>query len=170
MAAVRNSPKDRGVLEMIVRRPKVNLREVLETATLELAEGLAGDNWKSRGRPHPETQLTIANSRLISFLAGDRESWKWAGDQLFIDMDLSASNLPPGTRLKIGSATIEVSSQPHHGCSKFAGRYGADALEFVNSPEGRQLRLRGLYAQVLEAGSIRVGDIATKVWKSGMPQ
>jgi MOSC domain-containing protein YiiM len=100
---------------------------------------------------------------LISLLAGDRESWKWAGDQLFIHMDLSISNLPPGTRLKLGSALIEITSKPHTGCSKFAGRYGKDALEFVNSPEGKQLRLRGLYAKVVERGTIRVGDVVTKV-------
>jgi MOSC domain-containing protein YiiM len=99
------------------------------------------------------------NSRVIALLAGDKERWPLAGDQLYVDLDLSVDNLPPGTRLNFGSAVVEVSDRPHTGCKKFAARFGLDALQFVNSPQGKQLRLRGLHARVVQPGVIRVGDI-----------
>jgi hypothetical protein len=167
---IHRSPKDGGVLELIVRRPQSNEREILNEAELSREEGLVGDDWKSRGSSHtadgsadPEMQLTIMNSRVIALLAGDKERWPLAGDQLFVDMDLSDENLPPGTRLAIGSAVIEITEPPHTGCKKFMTRFGLDALKFVNSSEGRQLHLRGINARVAESGRVRTGDVARKV-------
>jgi MOSC domain-containing protein YiiM len=164
------SPKDDGVLEMIVRRPQDEEREVLEFGELNISEGLVGDKWHLRRGsgttghlPNPETQLTLMNSRAIQLIAQRKERWKLAGDQLFVDLDLSDDNLPPGTRLKIGSSVIEVSSQPHTGCKKFMSRFGVDALKFVNLPLGKQLNLRGINAKVVEPGEIHVGDRVKKV-------
>ncbi len=167
---IRQAPKDEGVLELIVRRPRTDEREVLEQGELNLEEGLAGDSWKTRGssrRPdgssHPEMQLNIMNSRVIALLAEDKDRWQLAGDQLFIEMDLSAENLPAGTRLAIGSAVIEVTPQPHTGCKKFVSRFGLDAMTFVNSAVGRELHLRGINAKVVQPGVINVGNVVRKV-------
>ena len=161
---IRQAPKDRGVLRLIVRRPGVSDREVLEEGQLDPARGLVGDSWEIRGRPaHPDMQLNIMNARAIALVAQTPDRWALAGDQLYIDLDLSADNLPPGARFTLGSAVIEVTERPHTGCGKFAARFGIDAVKFVNSPEGTRLRLRGLNAKVVAPGVIRVGDIATKL-------
>ncbi|HEX5706484.1 MAG TPA: hypothetical protein VFX96_04275 [Pyrinomonadaceae bacterium] len=167
---IRRSPKDEGVLELIVRRPASDEREVLEEGELNLSEGVAGDSWSARrssrtpdGSPHPEMQLNIMNARAIALVAQGRERWPLAGDQLFIDLDLSGENLPAGTRLEIGSAVIEVTAQPHTGCKKFVARFGLDAMKFVNSPVGKELHLRGINAKVVRPGVIRVGQVARKV-------
>lgn len=167
---IRRSPKDEGVLELIVRRPRVDEREVLEEGELNLTEGLVGDSWRERassrtpdGSPHPEMQLNVMNARAIALVAQERGRWPLAGDQLYIDLDLSDENLPAGTRLEIGSAVIEVTAQPHTGCKKFVSRFGLDAMKFVNSPAGRSLHLRGINAKVVRPGTIRVGQMARKV-------
>lgn len=168
--SIRESPKDAGTLELIVRRPEVDAREVLEEALLDITEGLVGDSWKRRsssrtgdGSAHPDMQLNIMNALAIKLIAQTRERWQLAGDQLFVDMDLSTGNLPPGTRLGLGSAVIEVTNQPHRGCSKFASRFGLDALKFVNSQEGVALNLRGINAKVIHSGTVRVGDLLKKL-------
>jgi MOSC domain-containing protein YiiM len=155
---------------LIVRRPQVDAREVLEEGELDPGEGLVGDSWKIRGsnrKPdglaHPDMQLNVMNARVIALLAREQDRWPLAGDQLFIDMDVSQENLPPGTRLALGSAVIEVTDQPHTGCKKFAARFGLDALKLVNSPLGRQLQLRGVNAKVTQRGVIRVGDLVKKL-------
>jgi hypothetical protein len=170
LEVIRQAPKDQGILEMIVRRPEIDVREVLEEGVLDLAEGLVGDNWKSRGSTrtadgsaHPDMQLNVMNARVIALLAQDRERWQLAGDQLFVDMDISMQNLPPGTRLALGEAVIEVTDQPHTGCAKFMERFGKEALKFVNSEQGKRLRLRGMNARVVQAGIIRVGDTVKKL-------
>jgi hypothetical protein len=147
---VRRSPRDEGVLEMIVRRPRVGEREVLETGELSLTDGLVGDSWKLRGSsrsrhraPHPDMQLNVMNSRAIALIAQVRSRWPLAGDQLYVDFNLTDENLPPWTRLAIGEAVIQVTDQPHTGCGKFVERFGLDAMKFVNSPLGRELGLRG---------------------------
>jgi len=168
--AIRQSPKDEGVIALIVRRPQVDAREVLEEGELDLVEGLVGDTWKVRGSSrtpdgaaHPDMQLNVMNARVIALLAREKDRWPLAGDQLFIDMDVSSENLPPGTRLALGSAVIEVTDQPHTGCKKFEARFGLDALKLVNSPLGRQLQLRGVNAKVAQPGVIRVGDFVKKI-------
>lgn len=164
------SPSDNGVLEMLVRRPEIGEREVLQTGVLDTEVGLVGDNWKTRGSSrttdgfgHPEMQLNIMNSRAIRLLAQEKERWKLAGDQLFIDLDLSDENLPTGSRLKIGEATIEVTPIPHNGCRKFTERFGIEAVKFINSGLGKKFHLRGINAKVIRAGTITVGDIVTKI-------
>lgn len=167
---IRRSPKDGGVLELIVRRPRPAAREVLEKGELNPAEGLAGDCWRTRGSSrtadgsaHPDMQLNIMNARAIALVARDKGRWPLAGDQLYIDMDLSEENLPAGSRLALGLAVIEVTAQPHTGCKKFVSRFGPDAFKFVNSPVGRELHLRGINAKVVRPGLIRVGDVVRKV-------
>ncbi len=167
---IRQSPRDEGRLEMIVRRPQVNKREVLEEGQLHLLEGLVGDSWSVRGSSrtadgsaHPDMQLNVMNSRVIALLAQEKSRWPLAGDQLFIDLDLSDENLPAGTRLALGSSVIEVTPQPHTGCKKFVARFGLDAMKFVNSPTGKQLHLRGINARIVQPGTIRVGDVARKI-------
>ena len=169
LETIRLSPKDIGVLELIVRRPKVDEREVLKEGILDLEEGLVGDNWKDRGSSrtpdgsaHPEMQLNIMNSRAIALLAQDKSRWPLAGDQLYIDLDLSNDNLPPGSKLALGSAVIEITEVPHNGCKKFTQRYGLEAVKFVNSPMGKQLHLRGINARVVQSGLIGVGDSVKK--------
>ena len=165
-----DSPHDQGILELIVRRPQINEREIIEEGQLDLAEGLLGDNWKVRGSSqtpdksaHPEMQLTIMNARIIALIARDKSRWPLAGDQLYIDLDLSEKNLPPGSRLAIGSAIVEVTAIAHMGCKKFAGRFGVDAMKFINSPQGKALHLRGLNTKVIQPGIIRVGDVVRRV-------
>lgn len=166
---VQASPKDGGTLEMLVRRPETNARETLDQGVLDLADGLVGDNWRTRGNPatedgaaDPEMQLNIMNARVAALVAGSRERWPLAGDQLYLDLDLSAANLPPGTRLRLGEALLEVTPPPHTGCRKFVSRFGKDAMKFVNSRLGRQLNLRGINAKVVAPGVVRVGDLARK--------
>lgn len=170
--AIREAPKDEGVLQLIVRRPQIEEREVLEEGELDPLEGLIGDSWKLRGSsrtadgsPHPEMQLNIMNARVTALVAQDKDRWQLAGDQLYIDMDLSAENLPAGTQLAIGSAVIEVTPPPHAGCKKFVSRFGLDAMKFVNSSVWRELHLRGINARVVQAGKIRVGQVAKKLAK-----
>ena len=167
---IRAAPKDEGVLQLIVRRPQIEQREVLEEAELHLVEGLVGDSWKLRassrtadGGAHPEMQINIMNARVAALVAPDRDRWPLAGDQLYLDMDLSAENLPAGTQLAIGSAVIEVTPPPHTGCKKFVSRFGLDAMKFVNSTVGRELHLRGINARVVQGGTIRVGQVAKKL-------
>lgn len=167
---IRRSPGDDGRIALIVRRPAVDAREVLAEAKLDPAEGLVGDNWRARGSKstpdgaaHPEMQLNVMNARCIALLAQSRDRWPLAGDQLFLDLDLSAANLPAGTRLALGEAVIEITPPPHTGCSKFTERFGLEAMKFVNSPRGRELRLRGLNAKVVQAGVIRAGDRVRKI-------
>jgi hypothetical protein len=167
---IRQSPRDEGVLRLIVRRPRIDEREVFEEGELHPVEGLVGDNWKMRdssrtadGSAHPDMQLNIMNARVAALVAQDKDRWQLAGDQLYVDMDLSAENLPAGTRLAIGSAVIEVTPPPHTGCKKFVSRFGLEAMKFVNSPVGRELHLRGINARVIQPGLIRVGQVVKKL-------
>jgi MOSC domain-containing protein YiiM len=167
---IHQSPKDHGLLKMIARRPSDDEREVVDRAELDPSQGLVGDNWKVRGSKHtpdgsanPNVQITIMNARTIELVAQRKERWALAGDQLYVDLDLSEDNLPSGTRLAIGSAVIEVSAEPHTGCQKFSARFGSGATRFVNSPEGRRLHLRGINARIVQGGIVRVGDVVRKV-------
>ncbi|HVS64156.1 MAG TPA: MOSC domain-containing protein [Thermoanaerobaculia bacterium] len=167
---VRAAPRTEGVLELIVRRPRTDEREVLEEGVLHLDEGLVGDNWRIRGSrmtpdrsAHPEMQLNVMSARAVALVAREEGRWGLAGDQLYVDLDLSEANLPAGTRLAMGEAVIEVTAPPHLGCKKFVERFGMDAMRFVNSDLGRSLRLRGLNARVIQPGIIRLGDHVTKL-------
>ena len=164
------SPTDDGELKLIVRRSAVGERETPSTARLDVDQGLVGDNWLARGSRHmpdgvadPEMQLNIMNTRVVDLVAITQERWPLAGDQLFVDMDLSSENLPPGTQLALGEAVIEVTQPPHTGCKKFAARFGTDAVVFVNSGRGKTLNFRGICAKVAKSGDINVGDVARKL-------
>ena len=166
--SVRAAPADNGRVELIVRRPEVDARELVEEATLDPDVGLVGDNWHVKpslktGAPNPEAQLTVMNARVTALVAGDDpERWAQAGDQLFVDLDLSYRNLPPGTRLQVGEAVIEVTDEPHRGCGKFSSRFGVEALKFVNSAVGRELNMRGINTKIVTGGVVRTGDAVTK--------
>jgi hypothetical protein len=164
---VRRSPRGVGTLALVVRRPAVDAREMPSRAELDPDFGLIGDSWSQRpssrttdGSPHPDMQLNVINSRFIELIAGpDRDAWALAGDQLYVDLDLSVEAMPAGSRLAIGDrAVIEVTDEPHNGCAKFAARFGRAAHKIVWSQEGQRLRLRGLNARVLVGATIGTGD------------
>ena len=170
MEYIREAPSDNGILKMIVRRPAVDERELIDEGELSTDDGLVGDTWKLRSSSHTpdgsanrKSQITLTNSRAIALLAQSEDRWALAGDQLYVDMNIGEENLPPGTRLSIGSAIIEVSDQPHSGCKKFSARFGVEAMKFVNSPEGKKLHLRGINTKVVQSGTIRVGDVVRKL-------
>jgi hypothetical protein len=163
-ARIGRSPTDNGTVEMIVSRPFVDERRVLDDAVLDTTHGLRGDSWEARGASTPDgtadplRQITVISSRVLASIASDRDRWQLAGDQLIVDLDLSIDSLPAGTRLQIGKAVTEVTEPPHTGCSKFAGRFGVDALAWANGPAGRRQRRRGMHVRVLVSGTVRPGD------------
>jgi hypothetical protein len=157
------SPRDGGRLEMVVRRPVEDEREIVSEARIEPGLGVVGDRWVSEPKPSPEAEVTLMNARCIALLAGDVDRWPLAGDQLYVDLDLGQENLPPGSRLRIGDVVLEVSAKPHTGCAKFSSRFGPEALRFVNSVEGRAARLRGLNARVVDGGTVHPGDTVSKI-------
>lgn len=166
---VRAAPRDAGVVELIVRRPAVDEREVVDEAELDLDEGLVGDNWRARGRSSgrkpasPDAQVTVTSARAIALVAGSRDRWPLAGDQLYVDLDLSHENLPVGTRLAIGTAELEVTAAPHTGCKKFASRFGLEALKVFDTEEGLALNLRGINTRIVVPGTVRAGDAVRKL-------
>jgi len=167
---LRGAPKDEGVVKLIVRRPQVDEREVIDVAELDPVGGLIGDSWIRRGSrrtldgsPHPDMQINIMNARVTALVAQELERWPLAGDQLYIDMDLSKENLPAGSRIAIGSAVLEVSPLPHTGCHKFVARFGLEAMQFVNSTVGKELCLRGINAKVVQGGVVKLGNKAKKL-------
>lgn len=173
---IRQAPQRRGQLKLIVARPRTDERLVLEEGQLTAEEGLQQDNWLLRGSKHtedgsahPDMQITLMNARVIAAVAQDEARWALAGDQLYVDLDLSVDNLPPGTRLALGSAVLEVTEKPHNGCRKFSERFGQDAVRWMNSPEGKKMRLRGMYARVVQPGTIRVGDVVQVLTMAGEP-
>jgi MOSC domain-containing protein YiiM len=165
LASVRAAPRAAGRLELIVRRPAVDEREVLSEAVLDTTVGLVGDGWSERGsnrtpdgRANPESQVTLISTRVLRAIEPDEARWPLAGDQLYVDFDLGQEALPAGSRIAIGSALLVVSDQPHTGCAKFSARFGSDALRWINSPIGRALRMRGMNARVVHGGTVRTGD------------
>ncbi len=162
LVEVLGSPAARGTLELIVRRPSEGEREVLEQGVLDLEQGLVGDRWWGDGAD-PEAQVTLMNARAAKLIAGAPERWPLAGDQLYVDLDLSAGSLPPGTRLAVGSAVLEITAAPHTGCAKFRARFGSDAIRFVNGGDHRSLRLRGVNARVVVSGTVTRGDTIVRL-------
>jgi hypothetical protein len=165
LTAVRSSPRDEGAVDLLVRRPAVDVRETPARADVDVALGLVGDNWRERGSRRsadgaadPLAQVTVMNARAALLMAGTRDRVPLAGDQVYVDLDLSEANLPAGTVLDFGDAALEVTAAPHTGCAKFSARFGVDALRLTASPEGRALRLRGINTRVVRAGAISVGD------------
>lgn len=170
MAQVRAAPSDAGPVVALVARPAPDERVRLEEAHLSTDEGLVGDCWRARGSRHTpdgsalvDDQLTLIGWRLARLVAGSDDRVALAGDQLYVDLDLSEANLPAGARLAVGAAEIVVTASPHHGCAAFARRFGRHAVRLVNSPEGTALRLRGLHARVVAPGTVRVGDVVRKL-------
>ncbi|HEX4862503.1 MAG TPA: MOSC domain-containing protein [Acidimicrobiales bacterium] len=167
---IRRSPTDDGTLDLIVCRPGIDERVVLEQGTLDLDLGLVGDDWSVRpttstpdGSPNPDGQLALINSRAIALIAGDPGRWSLAGDQLYVDLDLSEEKLPAGTRLQMGDAVVQITPKPHRGCEKFAARFGREALRFVNIGPGKELNLRGRHARVVTPGTISAGDLIRRL-------
>ncbi|GAB1307409.1 hypothetical protein KH5_00920 [Urechidicola sp. KH5] len=167
---IKQSPKESGKIELIICRPEENKREVLKEAQLDVELGVVGDNWKTRGSSrttdgfgHPDMQINMMNARIISLIAQSKERWKLAGDQFYVDFDLSEDNIPPGTQLALGSAILERTEIPHLGCKKFVERFGLDAMKFVNSKEGKALNLRGVNLKVVKSGTVKTGDLITKL-------
>ena len=170
LADLRAAPRASGRLELIVCRPAVEEREVITTAVLDRTVGLVGDGWFVRGsrrtpdgRANPESQVTLINTRVLRAIEPDEARWSLAGDQLYVDFDLGQEALPAGSKISIGSAVLVVSEQPHTGCAKFSARFGSDALRWINSPVGRELRMRGMNTRVVESGTIRTGDPVRRV-------
>lgn len=167
---IRLAPPDNGRVELIVRRPAVEERQVLLEGELDTTVGLVGDCWQTRGSSstpdgsaHPDAQITVMNARVTALVARTEDRWPLCGDQLYVDLDVSEANLPPGTRLAVGTAVIEITAKPHTGCGKFVKRFGIDAQKFVNSPAGRELNLRGRNAKVIQGGVVRQGDSVQKL-------
>jgi tRNA (adenine37-N6)-methyltransferase len=162
------SPQQAGRLDLIVRRPAVDERVVMERGELDTELGLVGDNWQARGsrsssdgRAIPDMQLNLMNTRCARLVAGGDDRVPLAGDQLFVDLDLTPENLPTGTRLHIGDAVIEVTAAPHTGCAKFTRRFGLASHRWINGTLGRAHRLRGICAKVIVGGTITAGDPIT---------
>jgi MOSC domain-containing protein YiiM len=173
---IRESPHNHGRLVLIVRRPEVGQRDLPEEAVLDQVIGLEGDNWLARGSSStpdhsadPDRQITVINARLAELVAGAAERMALAGDQLHIDLDLSVDNLPAGSLLAVGGAVLRVSEVPHTGCAKFLERFGTEAMRFVNSRIGRQLRLRGMNTRIVVPGTVRLGDLAVKAGAQPVP-
>jgi hypothetical protein len=167
---IRASPVDGGRVVLVVGRPSSGVRDLLAEAVLDSVVGLAGDNWLARGSKttpdgaaDPLRQVTVMNARAAELVAGGIDRMPLAGDQLYIDLDISVDNLPAGSLFAVGDAILQVTDAPHLGCAKFVERFGAEAMRFVNSRTGRLLRLRGMNTRVVQSGAVRPGDLATKL-------
>ncbi|HSM34666.1 MAG TPA: MOSC domain-containing protein [Anaerolineae bacterium] len=170
MAMLLGSPTEAGTLRLVVRRPGKGQREIVEVGQLDTDVGLVGDDWVNRpgshsDKPSPYAQVTMMNARVAELISGDPDPAAWAqcGDQLYLDLDLSEANMPAGSRVGIGEAVLEIQAEPHTGCLQFRQWWGADALRFISTDRGRQMRMRGANAIVLQSGLVRPGDIARKL-------
>lgn len=166
---IRAAPAE-GEVRAIVVRPSAGQREMPDSVEISLARGVHGDHWEhgcwlstEDGQPHPDVQVCLMPARVIEAIAGDVSNWAPAGDNLFIDMDLTPDNCPPGTRLALGTAELVITAEPHKGCGSFVERYGREACAFVNVGEGGRLKLRGIYGRVTRDGRVSVGDRVRKV-------
>ena len=167
LPTLRALSSEQGTLELIVVRPTEGERELPDAAELTIEDGLVGDRWTQRidpdGNVHRDNQLTIASTHLLGLIA-EPERWPLAGDNLLVDIGLDKESLPTGSRLAIGdTVVVQISEEPHTGCAKFSARFGSDALKFINSPEGRELRLRGVNAHVIVPGTVSTGDTVRRI-------
>jgi hypothetical protein len=162
--ALAAAPRDAGRLALIVRRLATGARETPADVGLCLEEGVPGDAWSRRPPKKPEAQLAVMRRDVAELLANGQPLTLF-GDQLFVDLDVSAANLPPGTRLRVGAALVEMTSEPHDGCRKFRERFGADAFRFVQAKATRDRNFRGVYWRVVEPGRAAVGDPVRVVWR-----
>lgn len=170
LQGILSAPKQNGTLELIVIRPGRGERFTPAEIEVSAVEGLPGDHWsngtgyaREDGAGDPDAQICIMMASCIRAIAGAKANWPPAGDNLFIDMDLTPKNMPPGTRFAIGSAEFIVSELPHNGCQDFIDRYGRDACVFLMTGEGKKNRLRGIYARVTRDGTVSVGDTVRKL-------
>ena len=170
LSYVRAAPANQGVVEAIVVRPESEKRVSPEACEVSAELGVHGDHWAKGcwrslpdGSPAPEVQIALMSARVASLISPDRRRWPLAGDNLIVDLDLSEQSLPVGRRIAIGEVVLEITAVPHTGCRKFSERFGSDAVKFVNSSEGKSLRLRGVFGRVVEPGSIRTGDAIRKL-------
>ena len=150
-------PRDRGRLALLVRRRADGVRETPERVRLDAEEGLVGDGWSRRPPRKPDAQLAVM-CRPLAELIANGQPLSLFGDNLFVDLDLSAANLPEGARLQVGEAVVEMTPEPHDGCLKFKQRFGQDALRFVQDKATRSENRRGVYWRVVESGEVAVGD------------
>ena len=167
---IRNSPTDNGLLHMIVVRPEKKQRSTPEHCLLSSKGGAEGDHWAKGcwkslpdGSPDPDVQITIMNSRCLELISSSPSQWPLAGDNLIADLDLGVHNLKPGQKLSVGTTILEITAVPHTGCDNFKVRFGLDSLKFVSTKAGKELRLRGIYARIIQDGEIRIGDRLKKV-------
>lgn len=168
-----NAPADNGVVSLLVQRPDTNEREIVKEATFSATSGMEGSGWKERPERGKIDQICVMSVESIRAITGgdDVNTWAAAGDQIFMDLDLSKRNLANGDRVVLGKdngVVLEVTEKPHNGCSKFSKRFGADALKLVNCPQGKFKRLRGIYFCVLRDGVVKEGDRIRKVSSASM--
>lgn len=164
---VRNSPTEVGKILLIAVRPANGERLVVDQARMSTETGLEGDNWLDRSADKDNVsrhnQLTLMNSRFADAITPDGKGWELAGDQLYVDFDISLENAPAGTLLQVGGATIRISEEPHTGCAKFVRRFGREMLKMTQTDVGKDLRLRGVNASVIESGTVCTGDSIRRV-------
>jgi MOSC domain-containing protein YiiM len=164
LPGVLSSPQDDGVIEMLIVRPNEDERLTPDKVEVSALLGVHGDHWsKGKYSEMPDIQIAIINARLLDLVSGGRDRWPLAGDNIVADLDLSQTSLVPGQKLRAGTAVLEITDTPHEGCKKFASRFGPAALRFVNVGPAKDLRLRGVYARVLQDGLISVGDRIQKL-------
>jgi MOSC domain-containing protein YiiM len=150
-------PRDEGRVSLVVARVDGGRRETPARVRVAPELGVPGDAWARRPDRKPEGQLAVMQ-RDVAELIANGQPLTLFGDNLFLELDLCAENLPVGSRLRAGGATLEVTPKPHDGCRKFGARFGPDALRFVSKPELRHRNLRGIYLRVVEGGELGVGD------------
>ena len=160
---VASGPTNEGRVDVIVLRLANEARERPEEALLTVDEGLVGDRWSRADDAEMTSQLTLLNSGVARIIAGGESRLEEFGDNFLVDFDIGAANLPIGARLRLGEAELEVTSEPHLGCAKFARRFGHEALRIVNRKELLHLKLRGIHARVLKPGRVYLGAPIAKL-------
>jgi MOSC domain-containing protein YiiM len=164
-AAAPPPPRERGSVRLLCVRRAPSEHETPESVEVTVDEGLVGDRWSRRADhdPDPDSQVTLMMANVAELVAAGVQPLHEAGDNILVDYDISAENLPVGSRLRIGGVVLEVSAAPHTGCSKFAGRFGTDALRWTNSPRWPERRLRGMNCRVISGGTVRLGDAVERI-------